>query len=81
MTPEERAEQIVTTEPGMDAIRHADLIQLERLIAATIRAAVLEDREAGVSIIQKYLLFDNQRAVSWHEVQDAIAAIRARNNP
>lgn len=33
--------------------------------------------EACIAIIRKYLLHDSQRAVSWHEVQDCIEAIRA----
>jgi hypothetical protein len=40
-----------------------------------------EERETCIAVMQKYLLFDNQRAVSWHEVQDAIAAIRMRSSP
>jgi site-specific recombinase XerD len=32
--------------------------------------------EAAAEIIRKYLMFNSQRAVSWHEVNDAMAAIR-----
>ncbi len=36
----------------------------------------IAERDRCLSIIQKYLVFDSQRAVSWHEVQDCIEAIR-----
>ena len=42
--------------------------------------AVLEARTAEqercVELIRRFLLFNSQRAVSWHEVQDCIEAIR-----
>lgn len=39
MDASKRAELIVTTEPGIDAIRHGDTFLLESLITSVIRAA------------------------------------------
>lgn len=39
-------------------------------------AATQAERERCIAIIQAYLQFDDQRAVSWHEVQDCIEKIR-----
>lgn len=39
---------------------------------------ILEEREACADIIRKFLVFHSERAVSWHEVQDALDAIQAR---
>jgi hypothetical protein len=80
MAPEERAEQIVTTEPGMDAIRHGDLIQLERLIAAAIRAAVLEEREACARAVEA-LIDPGDNPHDRQQLLDAAQAIRKRPNP
>ncbi len=41
-----------------------------------IAAAVQTEQERCIAIISAYLKFSNQRAVSWHEVNDAIDAIR-----
>ena len=44
---------------------------LTRLVSAAKRSAHLEDARA----VRGWLAFDNQRAVSWHEVQDCAEAI------
>lgn len=33
------------------------------------------ERDRCISVMRKYLQFQNQRAVSWHEVEDCIVAI------
>lgn len=44
MTPEERAEAIVTSEDGIDSVSHCDTFRLEKMIAAAIREAVVAER-------------------------------------
>ena len=48
----------------------------KRIIQRIAQAAAQAEREANIATIRKYLLFNDQRAVSWLEVQDTIAAIR-----
>lgn len=36
-----------------------------------------DERKRCVGLIRKYLSYNSQRAVSWHEVNDCIAAIEA----
>lgn len=43
-----------------------------------LEAVKKEEREACINLIKHYLLFNSQRAVSWHEVNDCIEAIRKR---
>jgi hypothetical protein len=38
--------------------------------------AVRAERERVEGLIRQHLLFDSQRAVSWHEVQDCLEALR-----
>ena len=45
-----------------------------RAIAEARRA----QRERAEQIVQRFLVYDSQRAVSWHEVQDCLAALRAQ---
>lgn len=58
---------------------------LQPIVQALIRKAIQEERERNIEIIKRYLSFDSQRAVSWHEVNDCIDAIRepsdSANNP
>ena len=46
--------------------------------AEQVAQARAEEREAVMAIIRQFLVFDSQRAISWHEVQDCLAAIRRR---
>lgn len=57
------------TEPVQSVVAIDDAAQI-------IRAAVVVERERCVRLIKEYLRFDSQRAVSWHEVQDCLEAIR-----
>lgn len=41
------------------------------------RDAASGERGRAIALIRRYLLFDSQREVSWHEVQDCIDAIEA----
>ncbi len=45
---------------------------------AKLEGAVSEEREKSISIIRKYLSFYDQRAISWHAVNDCIEAIRSQ---
>lgn len=45
MTPEERAERLVTSEAGIEAVRHCDTFAVEILVAAAIREAVAAERD------------------------------------
>jgi len=47
----------------------------DRRVVAEARRA---QREEDKIFIRRYLLFDSQRAVSWHEVQDCLDALRAQ---
>jgi hypothetical protein len=82
MTPEGRAWAVCEAMDGplrrMGVTTTAHYDAGVPLIAAAVRAAVAEEREACVSLIRQYLLFNDQRAVSWHEVMDCIDAIRSR---
>lgn len=49
----------------------------ETQTARAIRLIREDERARCCTIIRRYLLFNDQRAVSWHEVQDAIDAILA----
>lgn len=61
-----------------DGVPHDIGLTLYRtVVGPAIRAAVLAERERCVGLVRRYLLFNSQRAVSWHEVQDCIEAIRA----
>jgi hypothetical protein len=80
MTPEKRVESVMRSVYGSrwddcqdQATVGAAFVQQIQL---AVREAVTAERERVISLIRKYLLFNSQRAVSWHEVQDAIAAIR-----
>lgn len=37
-----------------------------------------EEREVCIQLVCKYLVFNSQRAVSWHEVQDLLTELRKR---
>lgn len=69
-TAEERAAEVYA------ALRGFSDEQI-RTIAAALHAHAAAEREAIIGII-RYLDSNSQRAVSWHEVQDCIAAIRKR---
>jgi hypothetical protein len=45
-------------------------------VKGAIESRILEERLRCIAVIRQYLLHDSQRAVSWHEVQDCIDAIR-----
>lgn len=47
-------------------------------VSQDTQKAVAAERDACIALIRQYLLFDSQRAVSWHEVQDLLAEIRNR---
>lgn len=49
-----------------------------RAYAYGLAAGMEREREQIIGVIRQYLLHNSQRAVSWHEVQDCIAAIRAQ---
>lgn len=51
---------------------------LYEVIAAEVNRRVAEEREVCLALIRHYLVYDSQRAVSWHEIQDCLEAIRAR---
>jgi hypothetical protein len=46
-----------------------------------VAAALTRERERCAAVVRRYLLFDSQRAVSWHEVQAAVAAILRGETP
>jgi hypothetical protein len=84
-----RAESIVrdatalpTDSSALDALLEAER---KRVIAAAYEEAKVmleqaraEERGAAMATIRKFLLYNSQREVSWHEVQDCLAAISAR---
>lgn len=43
---------------------------------AIFRAGYAAGMEAAAEIVRRYLVSTSQRAVSWHEVQDTLDAIR-----
>ena len=45
------------------------------MIETLMNKARTEERQRCVNLIRQYLLFNSQRAVSWHEVMDVIEAI------
>jgi hypothetical protein len=45
------------------------------LIVDVVHDAVAQEQKRCVAIIREYLQFNDQRAVSWHEVNDAIERI------
>lgn len=47
-----------------------------RIVRRLARKVQAIERERAGKIVRRYLAFNDQRAVSWHEVQDAIEAIR-----
>ena len=59
--------------------------ELIRNVATTIDAAVAEarreERQAISALIRKRLVYDSQRAVSWHEIQDCLEAIGPASAP
>lgn len=70
MTPEERW----LAYAGRNNLTDQDAV----FVLGLLRDAAAREREMCLALVRQYLLFASQRAVSWHEVQDAIAAIRAR---
>jgi len=40
------------------------------------RSPIHTEQDRCIAIINQYLVYDSQRAVSWHEIQDCIEAIR-----
>jgi hypothetical protein len=73
MKPLERALDIaVTLTAKLDG---PTIATITKMVEGAITNAVREEHERCIAIIQHYLLFDSQRAVSWHEVQDTIKAI------
>jgi hypothetical protein len=44
-------------------------------IDTAVAAAVAEERARMIGLIRKRLVYDSQRAVSWHEVQDCLEAL------
>lgn len=46
-----------------------------RLPLVALTPDVAAERQRAARIVRERLAFDNQRAVSWHEVQDAAEAI------
>ncbi len=46
------------------------------VLSATVWHAVRTETERAERLIRQHLLFDSQRAVSWHEVQDCLEALR-----
>ena len=61
-----------------DDMREGIRVLVDYVREVSARVAQAEQREAAIEIIKKFLLFNSQRSVSWHEVQDCIAAIRNR---
>lgn len=55
--------------------------QLANHMAEKLMLAVSEERRRCVRLVRDYLLFNSQRAVSWHEVQDVIKAIESGRVP
>lgn len=47
-------------------------------IIKSIKEVMEVEREACIAIIKEYLQFNDQRAVSWHEIQACIQKIRER---
>ncbi len=75
MTPRERSKK--TLAKFKQAAFDPDAVSLiEDMFTLTIEAAIAERQEANIAIIRQYLQFNSERAVSWHEVNDAIDAIR-----
>jgi hypothetical protein len=62
----------------MLADEDTDKLELSNKWHDLVRAARLKERERIVSIMRKYLVFQSQRAVSWHEIQDCIDEIEGR---
>jgi hypothetical protein len=74
MTPEERAEALVVSPAGVDAIRHCDACAVENLIAAAIREAVAAEREriaATLTRESRQMNMDACDVIEW-----AVARIR-----
>jgi hypothetical protein len=72
MTPERRAERILNPSclilPEDGALYHSG-------IADAIREAVAAERERAAEIVKRHLMFNDQRAYSWHEAHDVMMAI------
>jgi hypothetical protein len=75
VTAKERARAAVLE--GMEDVPY-ESDHITAAVEKAIDAAVKEEREAAIAVVRKCLQFDSQRAVSWHEVNDAIDAIRKR---
>ena len=70
MTPEARAERLVTDPAALDEIVHGDTFKLESRIAAAIRDAVAEEREKCLAITK-----DEINRLRWrlnHQTEDDI---------
>jgi hypothetical protein len=50
-------------------------------LADAVAQAVREETGRAEGLIRQYLLFDSQRAVSWHEAQDCLEALRREPTP
>lgn len=89
MTPEEHAEQLITSAAGVEAVRHLDTFKLERLIADVVRAAVAQEREACARAVDALAERvgewadrdgpDSVAASKYTTYRNASAAIRARS--
>lgn len=44
-------------------------------VTEQVHAAVAAERERCISLVRKRLVYDSQRAVSWHEIQDCLEAL------
>jgi KaiC/GvpD/RAD55 family RecA-like ATPase len=79
MTAEERAVAVLKTFYFGERLTFSST--MVDAVAGAIREAVLAEREAIARVVADHLAHDDQRAVSWHEVRDCLAAVRARPAP
>lgn len=63
--------KIMTYMNAYEAVNHVNAAHNQ-----AVREAVGKERARNIELIRKYLSFASQRAVSWHEVNDCIEAIR-----
>jgi hypothetical protein len=84
--PVVNAADIIALAASMIASKFTDTLSDDAIgdlafdIAEAMAAAVDDARNAEQSrcegLIRRFLVYDSQRAVSWHEIQDCLEAIR-----
>ena len=69
---------------GQDAAKPASMKTALKILSymdLCVAQAVQAERERIKTLIRKRLVYDSQRAVSWHEIQDCLEAIGPASAP